>query len=107
MVENRSPVHSFRSSDFSIMWRVLQYLYGGVIFVHKVILDELDGKRTLPYTTCPNHHQLILGHSAAVVSPGQTRTQNPADHTIPTIYLQETGLNVKNPLRLHPVKDRR
>lgn len=67
----------------------MMYLYGGVIFIHKVILDELDGKRTLPYTTCSHHHQLILRHSAAVVSPGQNKhtklVMKHADPKIPSL----------------------
>lgn len=38
------------------------YLYGGVIFIHKVVLDELDGECTLTHASSSHHHQLILRH---------------------------------------------
>lgn len=38
------------------------YLYSRVIFIHKVILDELDGERTLAHASSSHHHQLILRH---------------------------------------------
>lgn len=38
------------------------YLYSRVIFIHKVVLDELYGECTLAHTSSSYHHQLILRH---------------------------------------------
>lgn len=38
------------------------HLDGGVIFIHKVVLDELDGECTLAHASSSHHHQLILRH---------------------------------------------
>lgn len=41
----------------------LSYLDCWIIFVHKVILDELDGESALPNASSSNHHQLVLSHA--------------------------------------------
>lgn len=40
----------------------MSHLDGWIVFVHKVVLDELDGESALPHTSCSDHHQLVLGH---------------------------------------------
>lgn len=45
------------------------YLYGGVIFIHKVVLDELDGERALAHATSSHYHQLVLRHVCCCSSP--------------------------------------
>lgn len=45
------------------------YLYGGVIFIHKVVLDELDSERTLAHASSSHHHQLVLRHVCNWNSP--------------------------------------
>lgn len=45
------------------------YLYGWVIFIHKVVLDELYGECTLAHTSSTHHHQLIFRHLCRCCSP--------------------------------------
>lgn len=45
------------------------YLNGGVIFIHKVVLDELDGECALAHASSAHHDQLILRHVCCCSSP--------------------------------------
>ena len=40
------------------------HLYGGMVLIHKVALDELDGQGTLPRAS-GTHHELILCHQSS------------------------------------------
>lgn len=62
------------TSPMRIMCRTRRrgsYLYGRVIFIHKVVLDELDGECTLAHASSPHYHQLILRHLCRCCSPHQ------------------------------------
>lgn len=41
------------------------HLDGGVVFIHEVVLDELDGQGTLPHASSAHHHELILRHRSS------------------------------------------
>ncbi len=59
------PTPTPKMPPTGIMYRICRresYLYGGVIFIHKVVLDELDGECTLAHASSSHHHQLILRH---------------------------------------------
>lgn len=43
----------------------MAHLNGGVILVHEVVLDELDGQGTLPHTSSAHHHELIFRHRSS------------------------------------------
>lgn len=47
------------------------YLDGGVVFIHKVVLDELYSKRTLANASSSHHYQLILCHDLPVGGKGR------------------------------------
>lgn len=49
--------------------RARAYLNGGVIFIHKVVLDELDGECALAHATSSHYHQLVLRHVCCCGSP--------------------------------------
>lgn len=70
-VINRSVPFHCKTQDASHRGHVEResYLYGGVIFIHKVVLDELDGKCTLAHASCSHHHQLVLCHFCRRSSP--------------------------------------
>lgn len=40
----------------------MPHLYGWVVFIHKVVLDELDGESALAHASSAHHHQLIFSH---------------------------------------------
>lgn len=54
------------------------HLDGGVVLVHEVVLDELDGERALADAAGSDHHQLVLGHGR----PGPAR---PTRNTLPAL----------------------
>lgn len=41
---------------------VALYLNGWIVFIHKVVLDELNGESALADATSTDHHQLVLRH---------------------------------------------
>lgn len=66
------PTPTPKMPPTGIMYRTCRresYLYGGVIFIHKVVLDELDGECTLAHASSSYHHQLILRHLCRCCSP--------------------------------------
>lgn len=50
------------------------HLDGGVVLVHEVVLDELDGQRALPDAASSHHHQLVFRHRPP---SGPTRSAEP------------------------------
>lgn len=55
------PTSGFRAGDRAIP----AHLNGGVILIHKVVLDELDGQGTLPHASSTHHHKLIFRHRSS------------------------------------------
>ena len=48
-------------------------LDGGVVLVHEVVLDQLDGEGGLAHASRAHHHKLVLSHPGVVsLSTGQT-----------------------------------
>ncbi len=45
----------------------MPHLYGGVVFIHEVVLDELDGESALAHASSPHDHKLIFGHSSPAI----------------------------------------
>ncbi len=60
-----------------------RYLYGGVVFIHKVVLDELDGESALAHASSTHHHQLIFSHP---LQPLATPEEKPAAPSIDKPY---------------------
>lgn len=58
------------------------YLYSRVIFIYKVVLDELDGESAFSNASSSDHHQLIFRHS----SPGWSTAQKKLQLTTIHIY---------------------
>lgn len=41
------------------------HLDGGVVLIHEVVLNELDGQGALPHTTSAHYHKLIFRHRSS------------------------------------------
>lgn len=67
--KHKSSVPLHNDSILCRRCRRALYLYGGVIFIHKVVLDELDGECTFAHASSSHHHQLILCHICRCCSP--------------------------------------
>lgn len=48
---------------YSTLRLLVTYLDSWIVFIHKVVLDELDGESALAHTSCPDHHKFVLGHT--------------------------------------------
>lgn len=61
------------------------HLDGGVVLVHEVVLDELDGQRALADAAGSHHHQLVLGHRRPAASGGARRSPHRRRHPRPPL----------------------
>lgn len=61
------------------------YLYSGIVFIHKVVLDKLDGESTFAHASSTHHHQFIFSHSSTPLQPLTTPKEKSPPESIQTI----------------------